>query len=279
MSAKLARFTRRCVASAKKAVRSDLAPPVKLSDGGYTDWVIVALHGLRTYLNQPHRRLLNLLQDMPRIVSKFGLSTGVLPDFTTVCARKQTLKMTVWRVLLRLSAVPHDFGEVQAIDSTSFAYRSSRRNYAMHVEDTFESVKITALVDCASGATHDVHCSMNLPHDTRIGWYVLTRNLDQLETVAADKGFDWDQLRHRLREEDVRPVIKHGELYSLDAAYNAQIEDATYHRRSIVEALFFALRKRFGSTLRARTWFGQFREIVLKLAVRNIERAVSHSQP
>lgn len=30
--------------------------------------------------------------------------------------------MAVWRVLLRLSAALHDFGEVQAIDSTSYAY-------------------------------------------------------------------------------------------------------------------------------------------------------------
>jgi hypothetical protein len=40
-----------------------------------------------------------------------------------------------------------------------------------------------------------------------------------------------------------------------------------------VEAVFFALKQRYGSTLRARTWFGQFRELVLKAAVRNVEIA------
>lgn len=277
MPTKLARFTKRCVALSPKAVGSDPGPPVKLGDGGYADWVIVALHGLREYLDHPYRRLLDVLHEMPGIVAKLGLSTAELPDFTTVCAGKQNLEMAVWRVLLRLSAALYDFGEIQAIDSTSFAYRSSSRNYAKRVEDTFESVKITPLIDCASGAILDVHCSMNLPHDTQIGWQVHTRNLDQLETVAADKGFDWDKLRHRLRDEGIRPVIKHREFYSLDAAHNARIDDATYHRRSIVEALFFALRKRFGRTLRVRTWFGQFREVVLKLAVRNIEHAISHS--
>lgn len=52
------------------------------------------------------------------------------------------------------------------------------------------------------------------------------------------------------------------------------IDDETYHRRSIVEAIFYALRKRSGATLKARTWFGQFRELVLKAAVRNIEHAL-----
>ncbi len=77
-----------------------------------------------------------------------------------------------------------------------------------------------------------------------------------------------------LRNEGIRPVIKHREFYSLDAAHNARIDDETYHQRSIAESIFFALRKRFGSTLKTRTWFGQFRELVLKSAVKNIEQSL-----
>lgn len=78
-----------------------------------------------------------------------------------------------------------------------------------------------------------------------------------------------------LREEGIRPVIKHREFYSLDAAHNVRIDDETYHQMSIAESTFFALRKRFGLTIKARTWFGQFREIVLKAAVRNIEQSLT----
>jgi IS5 family transposase len=255
---KLARFTERCVQLSQKAVGCDSQPPLRKGRGGYADWVIVAIHGLREYLDLPYRRLLDILREMPDIVEKLGLSVEELPDFTTVCARKQALKMRVWRVLLRLSVNLFDTGEIQAIDSTSLAHRSSSHNYAKRVKGTFESVKTTLLVDCSTRAILDVHCSKNLPHDTQIAWQVLTRNLEQLGTVVADKGFDWDELRHMLREEGIRPVIKHREFYSLDAAHNARIDDKTYHRRSIVESIFFALRKRFGSTIKARTWFGQF---------------------
>jgi IS5 family transposase len=98
-----------------------------------------------------------------------------------------------------------------------------------------------------------------------------------LNTITADKGYDWDDIRHKLRGNDVRPVIKHREFYGLDIAHNARHDDDTYHRRSVVESIFYALKHRFGDTLRARTWFGQFRELVLKAAVRNIEQAVSVS--
>ncbi|WP_276278576.1 IS5 family transposase [Haloarcula regularis] len=274
MHSKLARFTERCVALSQKAVGYDSQPPIKKEEGGYADWVIIAIHGLREYLDHTYRQLLDVLQEMPDIVAKLGLSVDELPHFTTVCSRKQDLKMNVWRTLLALSADLFDTGEIQAIDSTSIAHRSSSHNYAKRVKGTFESVKTTILVDCSTRAILDVHCSMNLPHDTQIAWKVLKRNLSNVKTVVADKGFDWDDLRQMLRNNGIRPVIKHREFYSLDAAHNARIDDNTYHHRSIVESIF-ALRKRFGSTIKARTWFGQFRELVLKCAVRNIEQTLT----
>jgi IS5 family transposase len=116
---------------------------------------------------------------------------------------------------------------------------------------------------------------MNLPHDIQVAWQVLTRNLDRLGTVVADKGFDWDKLRHMLRDEGIRPVIKHHEFYSLDAAHNVWIDDETYHRRFIVESIFSRFASDSARLLKARTLFGQFRELVLKAAVRNIEQSLT----
>jgi IS5 family transposase len=245
---------------------------VKKGDGGYADWVIVVIHGLREYLDLPYRRLLDVLHEMGGIVEKMNLEPSELPDFTTVCARK--LKMAVWRTLLRLSADLHDVGDVQAIDATGFDRHSASRHYENRTGYTFRSVKTTALVDCDTSAVLDIHCSMKQPHDTQIGRQILTRNLSRLKIVTADKGYDWDDLRDELRDADIRPVIKHREFSSLDIERNARHDDDIYHRRSAVESVFFALKQRYGDTLRARRWFGQFRELVLKAAIRNIELAL-----
>jgi IS5 family transposase len=272
---KLARFTGRVVSLAQKAVVGDPASAFDPGETGYADWVIVALHGLREYLGHSYRQLLDVLHEMPRIVSKLGLEVSELPDFTTVCTRMQDLEMTLWRVLLRLSADLHEIGEVQAIDATGFDRRAASRRYARRTNYTFTAVKTTVLVDCKTSTILDIHCSMKRPHDTQIGEQVLRRNLDQVETITADKGYDWDELRHKLRKEGVRPVIKHREFSSLDAAHNARLDDETYHRRSVVESVIRSLKRRFGDTLRARTWFGQFRELALKAAVKNIEAALN----
>lgn len=88
---RLSRFTDRLVALAKRAVSGRPDPAVKKGDGGYADWVIIAIHGLREYLDLPYRRHLDVLHGMHGIVEKLGLSLTELPDFTTVCARKQQL--------------------------------------------------------------------------------------------------------------------------------------------------------------------------------------------
>ncbi len=56
-------------------------------------------------------------------------------------------------------------------------------------------------------------------------------------------------------------------------AHNARYDDDTITGIQ-VEAVFFALKQRYGDTLRARIWFGQFRELVLKATVRNVELAL-----
>jgi IS5 family transposase len=106
---------------------------------------------------------------------------------------------------------------------------------------------------------------------------VLTRNLGKLSAVAADKGYDWEQIRTRLRAEAVTPLIPQRDPEFRDWARNLLIRDRAYHQRSNAESVFFGLRRRYGDTLWSRTWFGQFRELVMKSAVRNIERALEGS--
>ena len=275
MSSKLARFTSRVVSLAQKAVVGDPASAFEPGESGYADWVIVALHGLREYLGHSYRQLLDVLHEMPRIVSKLGLEVAELPDFTTVCTRMQDLEMARWRVLLRLSADLHEPGEVQAIDATGFDRRAASRRYARRTNYTFTAVKTTILVDCKTSTILDIHCSMKRPHDTQIGEQLLKRNLDQVETITADKGYDWMELREKLREDGVRPLIKHRIFQPIDHAHNARVDGPRYRQRSMCETVFSSIKRTLGDAVRARAWFREFREIVLKCVVHNIKRAVT----
>ena len=130
MLTKLARFTQKVVSVAQKAVVGMPAPAVRKGESGYADWVIISIHALREYMDQPYRRLMEILYEMPRITRILGLRPSTLPDFSTVCGRKQELKMDIWRTFLGLTSDLHDLGEIQAIDATGMNRIAASQHYA-----------------------------------------------------------------------------------------------------------------------------------------------------
>ena len=82
------------------------------------------------------------------------------------------------------------------------------------------------------------------------------------------------KLREKLREEGVRPLIKHREFRPIDHAHNARIDGPRYRQRAICETVFSTIKRTLGHVVRARAWYREFREIVLMCAVYHIKRAV-----
>jgi IS5 family transposase len=181
---------------------------------------------------------------MPTIGRILGLEPFELPDSATGCARMQTLKMPLWRAFLRLSAELHYIGEIQAIDATGMDRIAVSQHYAKRTNYTFRAVKTTPLIDRKTGAILDIHCSMKQSHDIKVAGHVLTRNLDKLTILTADKGCDWVLLRDKLLSEGGKPVIKYREFDWHGVANNVSLDDMIYHQRSNIEATFFALRQK-----------------------------------
>lgn len=90
VSIKLTHFTERVVSLAQKAVVGEPDLAVQKGDRGYTDCVIVAIHGLREYLYHTYRRLLDVLHEVRVIVAKLGLEVANLPCFTPMCAQTES---------------------------------------------------------------------------------------------------------------------------------------------------------------------------------------------
>ncbi len=116
-------------------------------------------------------------------------------------------------------------------------------------------------------------------YSSQIGCSVLVQNIVVLTAVAADKGYNWEVLRMKLRSEGITPVIPTRVMDLHGLVRNPLTDDRTDHQRSDIESVLFGLRRRYGETLWSRTWYGQFRELVMKSAVRNIERAIKGSDP
>jgi len=80
--------------------------------------------------------------------------------------------------------------------------------------------------------------------------------------------------RHKLRSEDVSPVIKYRKFGWPNSQNNVLLNNTTHHRWSNIESTFLSLRRKYGKIFRAKNWFGEFIELVPQCAVRNVELAL-----
>jgi len=95
-------------------------------------------------------------------------------------------------------------------------------------------------------------------------------------SLAADKGYDAKAFRDELRQNGIRPLIKHRLFNSLDHAHNAHMDSDRYHQRSMSETVFSSIKRTLCGAVRARSWWLEFREIILKATVYNLRRSVRY---
>ena len=120
----------------------------------------------------------------------------------------------------------------------------------------------------------DLHLTTGRKHDTQIGPQLMGRSQDEIDILLGDKGYDDRAFREMLRGMGVRPLIKHREYKPYDKAANARMDQELYHKRSLGETVNSVIKRKYGDSVSSRVWYRQFREIVVKYVVHNMERAI-----
>lgn len=150
------------------------------------------LYCLRIYLEKSYREALDLLSEMPQILVKTGLEKVSRPDHSTLVKAFDKIKMAVWRMLLRLAVrlykpLGYAASGYAAIDATFFDCENASKHYCRRTNYRVQMLKI---VDTATQADLDVHCTIEKRHDTQIIWQLTCRNSGELHNLTADKGYD-----------------------------------------------------------------------------------------
>jgi IS5 family transposase len=244
----------------------------KYSKRRYTRLQHVVLLCLKMKKTTTYRDLVDEFIEMPRIRDALNLDS--IPAPSTLCKAFGRLEMAVWRVLLRVSLVGLPLDGVTGIDASGFERAHASAHYTKRTNLTIQQLKTTLLVDTATNAVLDIHVTTTRKHDTQIAPQVVKRNAESIMVLTGDKGYDDQKLRRLARDHDVRPLIKHREFSSLHKAWNARLDTDLYDQRNMNETVNAAIKQKFGAFVRSRVWWKQFRELVIKCVVHNIEREI-----
>jgi IS5 family transposase len=236
----------------------------------------VVLLCLKVKKTTTYRDLVDELIEMPRI--RDALELDSIPAPSTLCKAFDRLEMAVWRVLLNVSLTDLPVNGITGIDASGFERAHTSAHYMKRTNLSIQQLKTTLLVDTATNAVLDIHVTTTQKHDTQIAPQVVKRNATSISVLTGDKGYDDQKLRQLARNHDIRPLIKHREFTPLHKAWNARLDSDLYHRRNMSETVNAAIKQKFGAFVRSRLWWKQFRELVTKCVVHNLERglAISH---
>ncbi|ELZ39695.1 ISH9-type transposase, partial [Halorubrum californiense DSM 19288] len=96
-------------------------------------------------------------------------------------------------------------------------------------------------------------------------------NADDLQSVAADNGFqDW-HTEYEIAAHDVECLVHYRGSSANATATNALNRANGYSQRWMAETSYSKTKRSLGDAVRTLGWYRQFREIVLMFAITNIE--------
>jgi len=211
---------------------------------------------------------------MPQILGEIGLEPTDLPDHSTLVKWFDRIKTALWRVLLRLSAQLHGQSGHAAIDATF----STAKTLKQTLPPSDELPGSDAQSDSSrrhrkpSNSGRSLYDRETPRHTARLAGRPPQRGRPR--QPRCRQRLRLDGFTRKLREDGVRPLIKHREFRPIDHAHNARIDGPRYRQRAMCETVFSTIKRTLGDAVRARTWYGEFRELVLMCVVHNTKRSL-----
>jgi len=269
MAINLLDFVENGVRVAKQSLGKRAGKP---ESGGLPREAHIVAHCIRKEEGHTYEELIDRLSLMPEVCEALGLNPDALPKPSTFCHSFDRFKMYIWRALLRASAQQLPQSGHVALDSTFFERTDPSHYYLQRSERNVTTIKATTITDTQSLAVIDIHCCIEREHDTKAGPRVVRRNADDLRSVAADNGFQNWHTEYESFALDVEPLVHHRGSSPMATLHNALIRSKGYTQRWMAETSYSTVKRTQDPALRARSWYRQFREIVLMFAINNIKK-------
>ncbi len=127
--------------------------------GSFAEYSMISLHGLRIFLDETYEMTIDQLEVMSPILEIVGLKPDDLLHPSTLNKWFDRIVMQVWRVLLRHSAQLHSPSAHVAVDATYYERSAASKHYCDRTNYCVQTIEATKLVDTATQAILDVHCT------------------------------------------------------------------------------------------------------------------------
>jgi transposase len=199
--------------------------------------------------------------------------------WTTLQKFRKRVPLGLWKRLLA-STYPSPT-VLGAIDGTSFQRSNPSAHYLKRIDRTQKiavPVYLNFFVDIQQRKFLAVRHHVRRRGEIRDVPYLLKQRRYEVKVLLMDKLYDSEKLHRFLRSKGVlsiAPVKKNYARGSIRKQLKEHFDKRLYNQRNIIEALFSALKRVFGSTLMSRKAKTQRAEISMKIIAYNIGKRIN----
>ncbi|MCK5474699.1 MAG: IS5 family transposase, partial [Candidatus Aenigmarchaeota archaeon] len=249
----------------------------KKSKHAYTQHQLITIYALMKYTKSHYRNIIDLLEVMPEIRHAIGF--GELPHFTTT--QKFIQRFGDGRIDRLISVqTKHIHEAVLGIDASGFSSDYASVYYTLRIKGKIsikKHVKNTICIDTFRQMIVSSIVSIGPKNDNRDFVPVLEKSATHPVVVVADKGYD-SNANHKFvdskKSVSMIPVKKNVRRGKYRWKMHALFLDPVYHRRSLTETVFSAIKRKFGEYVYARSEKMQVVEVSFMNFVYNLHRLV-----
>lgn len=210
------------------------------------------------------------------------LELDKVPDPSTIKKFAKSVSINTFDWLLRNCINLTKKKKVKtAIDATGFKINDGSYHYRKRLGlpmTVRKHVKASAIIDTDLQIILSAVFRKNPRHDI-IDFKPLVskaNEIKQILIVTADKGYDSEEIRKFVIEEigaECQIAIK-GEIGRHAGFYRKRfvLVEVKYHQRSKVETVFSVIKRVFGDAIKAKRWFMQKKELMLRCITYNLYR-------
>jgi hypothetical protein len=210
----------------------------------YEFWQHVLALLVRQQCQLSYRRVVSLLRGLGQTV----------PTYSALIKMTLRVPQALWQRLL--VATRDDNARVVALDATTFPRSNPSYHYLRAINQISPSgkpAKLSILVDTRRKKVLEAHARAQPAHDVRDVQHLLKKHAPRI--VVADKGYDSEAIHEYCFDRGITSMIPkrtgvHRGFYRRKQLNKFRLR--TYHRRSMVEAVFSRIKRLCGSTVRCR---------------------------
>lgn len=244
----------------------------KFSNRIYDNHQKIVIIVFKQKLKLTYRGVIEFLEISEEARKMIGLKK--IPDHSTLIKFIKRISASLLDSLLSMKEA-----EIVAVDSTGFE-TESMSYYYRKIHNAIKPRRHYAKLSIAIDAKKQLVLSEKIrrgPRNDNIDFKSLLKNLSA-KFIVADKGYDSKENRYFvLRKLKAYPHIPRritsGATYER-AGVKLKFNEGIYHQRSKVESVFSAIKRKYGSIIRAKSFESKKKEIICKLIAYNVDREI-----